>query len=336
MPVSIKDIARAAGVSHSTVSRALSDSPLVREETKKRIQQLAQEMGYSPNIAARSLVTKRTWMLGLVVTTIADPFVSEVVRGIEETALDQGYGVILCQSNAEAAREIAAVRALREQRVDAVIVSASRVGDLYLRVLEEIQAPIVLVNNEQSSSRVHHVLSDDVQGGRTATEYLLSLGHRRIGYISGPPEHKSSENRLRGYQEALKAAGVNPDAAWVGPGNGRLHGGEKGLQALLALSAPPTAVFCYNDVTAIGALRSARRRGLHVPEDLSLIGFDDIAFAAYTEPPLTTIAQQKYEMGRLVATMALELIAGHDVQNIVLPTRLVIRESCAGTAFPRV
>ncbi len=328
MPVSIKDIARAAGVSHSTVSRALAHSPLVREETRKRIQQLAVEMGYSPNIAARSLVTKRTWTLGLVVTTIADPFVAEVVRGIEETALDQGYGVILCQSNAEPVREIAAVRALREKRVDAVIVSASRVGDLYLPLLEEIQVPIVLVDNEQSSSSVHYVLSDDLQGGRAATEYLLSLGHRRIGYITGPMENKSSENRLRGYQEALRAAGVDPDASWVGPGNGRLHGGEKGLLTLLTLSPPLTAVFCYNDVTALGALRYARQRGLRVPEDLSLIGFDDIAFAAYMEPPLTTIAQQKYEMGRLVATMALELIAGHDVQDIILPTRLVIRESC--------
>jgi DNA-binding LacI/PurR family transcriptional regulator len=329
MAVSIKDVARAAQVSHSTVSRALSHSTLVREETRKRIQQLAEEMGYTPNAAARSLVTKRTGALGLVVTTIADPFISEVVRGIEETALDEGYGVILSQSNAEVSRELAATRALREKRVDAVIVSASRVGDLYMPLLEEIQVPIVLVNSEQSSKRVHFVLSDDVQGGRLATEHLLSLGHRRIGYVTGPPDGKSSENRLRGYRQALQAAGIEPTPQWVAQGTGHYHGGEKGLQTLLSVAPELTAVFCYNDTTAIGALRFARGRGMRVPEDLSLIGFDDILFAAYTEPPLTTIAQQKYEMGRLVARMAFELIAGQQVQDIVLPTRLVIRESCA-------
>jgi DNA-binding LacI/PurR family transcriptional regulator len=264
-----------------------------------------------------------------VVTTIADPFISEVVRGIEETALDEGYGVILSQSNAEVSRELAATRALREKRVDAVIVSASRVGDLYMPLLEEIQVPIVLVNSEQSSKRVHFVLSDDVQGGRLATEHLLSLGHRRIGYVTGPPDGKSSENRLRGYRQALQAAGIEPTPQWVAQGTGHYHGGEKGLQTLLSVAPELTAVFCYNDTTAIGALRFARGRGMRVPEDLSLIGFDDILFAAYTEPPLTTIAQQKYEMGRLVARMAFELIAGQQVQDIVLPTRLVIRESCA-------
>jgi LacI family repressor for deo operon, udp, cdd, tsx, nupC, and nupG len=329
MPVSIKDVARAVGVSHSTVSRALSNSSLVREETKIKIQQVAAEMGYTPNAAARSLVTKRTGALGLVVTTIADPFIAEVVRGIEETALDEGYGVILSQSNAEVSRELAAVRALREKRVDAVIVSASRVGDLYMPLLEEIQVPIVLVNSEQSSKRVHFVLSDDFQGGRLATEYLLSLGHRRIGYITGPPEHKSSEHRLRGYRQALQLAGVEPDSNWISQGTGHYHGGEKALQALLSVALDVTAVFCYNDTTAIGALRFARHRGMRVPEDISIIGFDDILYASYTEPPLTTIAQQKYEMGRLVARMAFELIAGQQVQDIVLPTRLVIRESCA-------
>ncbi len=328
MPISIKDIAKAAGVSHSTVSRALSDSPLVKEETKRRVQQLALEMGYSPNAAARSLVTKRSGTLGLVVTTIADPFIAEVVRGIEEMALEQGYNVILAQSNSEVSREIAAVHALRAQRVDAVIVSASRVGDLYLPLLEKIQVPIVLVNNEQSSSRVRVVASDDVGGGRQATDYLLSLGHRRIGYITGSADRKSSAHRLRGYREALQAAGITPDPDLVAEGTGQPHGGEKGLQLLLSLPEPPTAVFCYNDMTAIGALRYARRRGLRVPQDLSLIGFDDISFSAYTEPPLTSVAQHKNEMGRLVTRMALGLVAGEEVQDIILPTYLVIRESC--------
>lgn len=330
MPVSIKDVARAAGVSHSTVSRALADSPLIREETKWRVQRIAAEMGYYPNVAARSLVTKRTWTLGVVVTSIADPFVSEVVRGIEETALKAGYSVLLCQSNAEVEREIAAVRGLREKRVDAVIVSASRVGDLYLPLWEEIQVPVVLVNNEQASQRVHFVASDDAQGGRLAVEYLLSLGHSRIGYIAGPAANKSSASRLQGYREALRAAGIAPDPRWVSQGNGRFEGGGQGLLPLLALSPRPTAVFCYNDATAIGALHFARQAGVRVPQELSLVGFDDIAVAAYTEPPLTTVAQHKYEMGRRVAEMALELVGGRSVENVILPTTLVIRGSCSG------
>lgn len=335
MPVSIKDVARVAGVSHSTVSRALADSPLVRRETKERIKQVAREMGYTPNAAARSLVTRRSRTLGVVVTTIADPFVSEVVRGIEQVALDAGYGLFLCQSSSEVEREIASVRSLQEKRVDAIIVSASRVGDLYLPLLEEIRVPIVLVNNEQDSQAVHFVASDDVSGGRLAVEYLLSLGHRRIGYIAGPRTSRSSESRLKGYREALINAGISPDPRWVGQSDGRLDGGGPALRSLLSACPEISAVFCYNDATAIGALRFARESGLRVPEDLSIVGYDDIAFAAYTEPPLTTVAQHKYEMGQAVAKMALELIAGHEVQNLLLPTNLVVRKSCQAYARRR-
>ena len=196
MGVSIKDIAKAAGVSHSTVSRALADSPLVAEETKRRVHRLAKEMGYSPSAIARGLVTKRTYTLGLVVTTIADPFVAEVVRGIEETALDNGYSVILCGSNAEPQREITAVRTLREKRVDGIIVTASRVGNLYLPMLEEVEVPIVLINNQREGRYVYSVATDNVHGGEMVTSYLLDLGHKRIGYIAGPEDASSSLDRL--------------------------------------------------------------------------------------------------------------------------------------------
>lgn len=330
MAVSIKDIARAAGVSHSTVSRALADSPLVKEETRQRICHLAREMGYSPSAIARGLVTKRTRTIGLVVTTIADPFVAEVVRGIEETALDRGYNIVLCNSNAEPQRELAAVNTLREKRVDGIIVSASRVGDLYLPMLVETGVPIVLVNNEHSGSYAYSVVTDDEAGGRLATEYLLDLGHTRIAYISGPELSSTSANRLRGYEQALKSRGLMPDPQWIVSGNGSARGGEEGMARLLSLANPPSAVFCYNDVTAIGALLAARRLGRNVPAQVSVIGYDDIAFAAYTNPALTTVEQRKYEMGSLAMQMMLDLLGGAlSVKNVLLPARLVVRESCA-------
>jgi len=323
MAISIKDIARAAGVSHSTVSRALADSPLVKKETKQRICRLAQEMGYSPSAIARGLVTKRTQTIGLVVTTIADPFVAEIVRGVEETALDCGYNILLCNSNAQPQRELAAVSTLREKRVDGIIVSASRVGDLYLPLLVETGVPIVLVNNEHSGRYVYSVVTDDESGGRLATEYLLDLGHTRIGYISGPEVHRSNINRLRGYRQAFQGR-------WIASGDGGARGGEEGMARLLSLPAPPSAVFCYNDMTAIGALLTAHRLGWKVPDQVSVIGYDDIYFAAYTNPALTTVEQRKYDMGSLAMQMMLDLLGGaSSVENILLPARLIVRESCA-------
>ncbi|MCD6554320.1 MAG: LacI family transcriptional regulator [Chloroflexi bacterium] len=330
MAISIKDIARAAGVSHSTVSRALADSPLVKKETKQRICRLAQEMGYSPSAIARGLVTKRTQTIGLVVTTIADPFVAEIVRGVEETALDCGYNILLCNSNAQPQRELAAVSTLREKRVDGIIVSASRVGDLYLPLLVETGVPIVLVNNEHSGRYVYSVVTDDESGGRLATEYLLDLGHTRIGYISGPEVHRSNINRLRGYRQAFQGRGLTPDPQWITSGDGGARGGEEGMARLLSLPAPPSAVFCYNDMTAIGALLTAHRLGWKVPDQVSVIGYDDIYFAAYTNPALTTVEQRKYDMGSLAMQMMLDLLGGaSSVENILLPARLIVRESCA-------
>jgi len=328
MSVSIKDIAKAAGVSHSTVSRALAGSSLVAEETRQRIRRLAKEMGYSPSAVARGLVTKRTHTVGLVVTTIADPFVAEVVRGIEEMALDNGYSVILCESNAEPQREITAVRILREKRVDGIIVTASRVGSLYLPLLEEVEVPIVLINNQREGRYVYSVATDNVHGGEMATTHLLELGHKRIGYITGPEGASSSLDRLAGYRRALRSQNIGFVPALVSSGNGRIEGGERAMHQLMTLCPPPTAVFCYNDMTAIGAIAEARRMGFRVPQDISVVGFDDIAFAAYVDPPLTTVEQRKYEMGQIAMKMVLDILAGVDtVSAITLQGQLVVRGS---------
>jgi DNA-binding LacI/PurR family transcriptional regulator len=338
MRVSIKDIAKAAGVSHSTVSRALSDSPLVSDETKARVQHLAQEMGYSPNTLARSLVTRQTYSVGLVVTTIADPFIAEVVQGIEATAHDHGYTVVLCNSGAEPEREIAAVEMLRSKRVDGVIVTSSRVGALYLEHLERIGVPIVLINNhnEQSGRYTFTVTVDNRHGGCLATDHLIQLGHRRIAYVTAPADHSSDLDRMTGYRQALVDSGIEPDPDLVVPGNGRADGGERALETLTALDVLPGAVFCYNDMTAIGLINAARGAGLVVPSDLAVVGFDDIPFATYCCPPLTTIAQPKVEMGQLAMKMTLSLMAieegenGEELSNIVVQGKLIVRASTAG------
>ncbi len=333
MRVSIKDIARAAGVSHSTVSRALSDSPLVAPETRGRIQKIAGELGYSPNAIARGLVTRQTRTVGVIVTTISDPFIGEVVRGIEEVAVDNDYRIILANSHSDPVREVNLVKGLREWRVDGVIVASSRVGALYMPLLKEIGVPIVLINNQHQGPYIHSVGVDNIRGAQVATHHLLAQGHRLIGYIGGPPEHASSQERLLGYQQALSEARIPFDPSLVQSGNGRAAGGEQVAQ-LLFRSSTPTAIFCYNDMTAIGALRALRCHGQRVPEDVSLVGFDDIEFASFVEPPLTTIRQPKDEMGRLATRMLIDLLRGESVTNLLVPGELVVRESTSPPSAP--
>jgi len=332
--VSIKDIAKAAGVSHSTVSRALRENPVVKPETRERIQRIALEMGYSPDAWARSLVMGETCTVGVVVTTIVDPFIAEVIQGIESTAYENGYTVILASSNSDPERELAAVRMLRSKRVDGIIVTSSRVGALYQQHLERVGVPVVLLNNhsEESGHYVYSVSVDNQHGGRLATRHLIERGHRRIAYVGGPAGTSSSMGRLAGYQQALVDAGIAPDPKLVVPGTGRAQSGEQAVTFLRARPELPTAVFCYNDMTAVGLLSAAREAGLSVPRDLAVVGFDDIPFAACVYPPLTTIAQPKFEMGQQAMQMLLALMAAPSpaeaqVSDIVVQGQLIVRES---------
>jgi DNA-binding LacI/PurR family transcriptional regulator len=333
-PVSIKDIARVADVSHSTVSRALSDSPLVSAQTKARIQHLAHEMGYSPDAQARSLVVGRTQTVGLVVTTITDPFIAAVVQAVENTASDHGYTVILSSSNAEPDREIAAVEMLRSKRVDGVVVTSSRVGALYQDHLDRLGVPVVLLNSHSAESGPYtfSITVNNRHGGCLATEHLIRLGHRRIAYITGLADHSDDLERLAGYRQALTEARIAFDPALVIPGTGGTEGGERALPKLVAMDESPSAVFCYNDMTAIGLLRAARQADLSIPRDLAVVGFDDIPFASYVHPSLTTVAQPKAEMGRQAMQMVLDLMEAEDpielaASNVVVQGKLIVRES---------
>lgn len=330
MPVSIKDIARAAGVSHSTVSRALRGHPAISEATRSRISRLAGEMGYSPSAVARGLRTSRTRVIGLVVTHLTDPFLTEVVQGIEALALEAGYSLFLATSNVDPDREVAVVKAFREQRVDGILVSSSRVGERYLPLLAESKVPIVLINNQHDGTFAFSVANDDRYGAEQITRHLLELGHRRIAYLGNSRGGQTDIDRLGGYRSALWAAGIAPDSALVvhGP-NGRPAGGETGADALLALDPRPTALVCYNDMMALGALHRLKQAGWRVPDDLSITGYDGVSLVAYADPPLTTFAQPTFELGRRAMQMLFDLMAGHDGEHILLRGALVVRQSTA-------
>jgi len=331
MGISIKDIAKAAGVSHATVSRALRDDPRISEQTKLRIRRIAAEMGYPPSAIARGLATGRTDTIGMVVTTVSDPFVAPIVQGAEKKAMEAGYSLILSQSGADPDRELAAVRLLRERRVDGVIVTASRVGELYTPLLSDLRVPIVLVNNQREGGYLHSIYVDDFAGARMVVEHLVELGHRKIAYVGCPERPLSNRNRLNGYRSALESHGIRVESSFVVqiPGMDDLARGKEAAKRLLSLRERPSAIFCYNDLTAIGTLQALRTSGIQVPEDVSLVGFDDIPMASMVCPALTTVAQPKEEMGVKAMEMLLALIEGEERENIVVRPKLMVRDSTA-------
>jgi DNA-binding LacI/PurR family transcriptional regulator len=332
---SIKDIARLARVSHPTVSRALQNSPLVNAKTAEKIRKIAKESGYRASAIARGLVTKRTRTIGLVVTTVADPFTSEVVSGIEQTANDHGYSVFLADSNADPVRERKVVQAFAEQRVDGIIVTSSRVGALYLPLLSEMMVPIILVNDQYPGAFVHSVMICNQEGSRAVAEHLVGLGHRRIAFIGDQFGYQSDTERFAGYKDALDAAGIPFLPELVVRGDGKPEAAMRAMDNLLALREPPTAVCCYNDMTALGAMRSVRMHGLRVPEDISVAGFDDLFVASYTEPPLTTVRQPMRRMGQLAMENLIKLMSGQEtVVRIKVKAELVVRGSTAKVRKP--
>ena len=326
--LSIKDIARLARVSHPTVSRALQNSPLVNPATAAKIRKIAEAAGYRPSAVARGLVTRRTRTVGLVVTTVADPFAGEVACGIEQAANDHGYAVFLADSNCDAERERKVVQELAERRVDGIIVTSSRVGSDYLPMLAQLNVPMVLVNDQYPGEFVHSVMIANEDGSLAATEHLIELGHRRIAYVGDLSGYQTDTERLKGYKQALAKAGIEfaPELAVLG--DGRPEGALVAVDRLLKIADPPTAVCCYNDMTALGAMRAIRARGLRVPEDVSVTGFDDLFFAEYLEPPLTTVRQPMRRMGEMAMENLLKLMAGEDsVAQIKVEAELIVRSS---------
>jgi DNA-binding LacI/PurR family transcriptional regulator len=334
-PVSIIDIARLAQVSPSTVSRALQDNPRISPERRAEIQALADRLGYRPSQVARGLVTGRTHTFGVVASDVTDPFVAEVLKGVEAAAREAGYGVLIAMSNRNPAEEIEAAEVLLDHQVDGLIVISSRAPDRYARLSRNAadRVPLVLLNNQQPGPNIFSVRMDNEAGAREAVTYLHALGHRRIGFVAGPENGRSSRERLSGYRQGIAACGLDAVDELIQQGAGLPEDGRAALDAFLRLPDAPSAVLCYNDLSAIGLLAAAARVGARVPDDLSVVGYDNIPLSAYAAPPLTTVEQPKAAMGRAAIEVCLAALAGAPIRERVLTGQLVIRESAISCAL---
>jgi LacI family transcriptional regulator len=326
MTATIADVAAKAGVSTATVSRVLAGVGRARPETQARVLEAARDLDYRPSEVARSLKRRSTQTLGLIITDIENPYFPQLVRSVEDAARAAGYSVLLCNAADDPEREAFYLDLLVERRVDGLVIAASSLGARQGDWLTAPPIPVVLVNTAAPEADVPTIMSDNQSGSRMVAEHLLGLGHRRFGYLMPPPRHVDAPDRLAGVRRALREADLAPEALQVARGEALVWGGEVAADELLDRSPETTAFVAYNDLMAIGALRALRRRGRRVPAEASVAGFDDVAMAAYVDPPLTTIAQRTDEMGR----WAVARLVGEDglgPSSVLLPVDLRIRES---------
>ncbi len=329
------DVARRAGVSRTTVSFVLNNVPGVRisEETRQRVLQAAKELEYYPNAAAQSLARQQSCTLGLVLCqppdrVFADAFLPQVMRGIGHVTEEYGFRLLL-QYVEDVTRPDAYIRLVRQRHIDGIILSGPRSDDEQLLRLREEEFPVVLLG-QLPGSDIPFVDVDNVGGARQATEHLIRLGYRRIACITNaPPAYTASQQRLEGYRQALEAHGLRYDPLLVRYGDFREESGYAAMTSLLDVQRPE-AVFVASDLVAFGVLEAVKLRGLRVPQDIAVVGFDDVPVARYVDPPLTTVRLPAYELGANAARLVLQLITGEEPKTtaVLLQATLVVRESC--------
>lgn len=340
MSVTIKDIAKEAGVSHSTVSRALRGSSLISEETTKHIREAALKLGYLPSAAARSLKTNRSQALGVIVSNIDDPYFSEILQGIEEVAQGNNYSLFMAASQRDPEREGAIIQSMRQHRVDGVIICSTTFSDEQSRHFSKFDIPIVVVNNQAAEDYRYSIYHDDVDGSRQLTRHLINQGHRKIAYLGNSRSGRTTLDRLAGFRLEMESNGLPVSANFIHeiPGS-EPENGNLAVDHFLGLPDRPTALVCFNDMMAIGILKSLQKRGIRVPEEISITGFDNIVFSNYTNPPLTTFDQPKRFIGQKAAELILSLLASTSKTNVpeqkiqILKGNLLIRESTAPPSF---
>jgi LacI family transcriptional regulator, galactose operon repressor len=332
--VTIADVSREAGVSAQTVSRALNNKGEISAATRERVLEIVERLRYRPNTLARGLVTQKTSTLGLVVPDIANPFFSEVVRGAEDAAYRSGYSMLLCNAMEDPAREEEALRTLEAQRVDGVILCSSRLSEGEFRAMMTRLPAVILVNRESSENGLKSVCIDDEAGARYATQHLLHTSHRSIAFLAGPPASASGQRRAQGYRRALSEAGMPIDPALSVVCTPHLEGGYDAARQLLASRPAIDAFLCYNDLVAVGALQACAALGRRVPEEIAVIGCDDILLAALVTPPLTTLRSDKRALGAEAVRLLLRTLDGctDGCENVVLQPELVVRASAPACA----
>jgi LacI family transcriptional regulator len=331
----MKQVAERAGVSTTTVSHVINNTRVVSQEARERVLSVIQEMRYIPSAVARSLKNDRTHTLGMMIPNNSNPYFAELIQGIEDECFKLGYNIILCNSYDDPRKQVAYIRVLMEKRIDGLILVSSGSDPELTQLLADEAIPKVLVDRELTGVTADFIESDHEQGGFQATQYLLQLGHTNIACVTGPANLLSSSDRVTGYRRALQQAGVafNPD--FLVHSDFTSQGGFTAFQQLLTLATRPTAIFATNDLMAIGGICAANQLHISVPEQLSVLGYDDIALASFSTPPLTTIAQPKYQIGVLTAQVLVNRILHQNtsLRRELLQTQLVVRDST--TACPR-
>ncbi|MCP4927094.1 MAG: LacI family transcriptional regulator [Gammaproteobacteria bacterium] len=333
----MKDVAKIAGVSTATVSRTLSNPRIVKEETREKVMAAISDTGYITNTLARNFRTRKTNTVVVLVPDISNPFFSNIIHGIEKVAKANDYRVVLGDTQGDREQEKAYANLVQQRQADGIILlGASIPFDCSpLRKSPDPGWPPMVIGCEFFDDfKLPTVRIDNIKAAQDATDHLLELGHRRIAYLNGPKDSPLCKDRFQGYKLSLRKAKLRYDITLLGQGDYSLHSGVKTMKRFLALDVPPTAVFAANDEMAIGAIKAAKEAGLEVPDDLSVAGFDDIRFAEFTDPALTTIHQPRISIGQQVMEVMCKLLRGEKLQDYVtvLPHELVVRES---TCLPR-
>ena len=328
----MKEVAERARVSASTVSHVLNGTRKVSPSTRESVLTAIEELGYQPNLLARSLKMRRTFTIGLIISDIQNTFFTSVVRGIEDVALGRGYHLFLCNTDEDAAREDEYLEELAKKRVDGLIVASSAPRRNHARRLWDENIPFVFMDREIEGVNADVIRVNNQLGMRLIAEHLTNLRHERIAMVSGPLDKASGYERYRGLRTALANLGVRLEDASVRFGDFRTASGREGTIELLRLSPPPTALVIANNQMTLGALLAIQELGLRIPNDISVVGFDDPEWAPLTNPPLTTIAQPAYEMGVRTMRLLLDRIDGDsdgNARRVLLEPWLVVRESTA-------
>jgi len=326
--VTIAEVARLAGVSSATVSHVLSGKRLVGAATRERVEAAVQQLGYRPNIVARNLRTRRSHVIAVIVPDITNPFFGTATRGLADAVDAVGFGTYVCNTDARLDREHKFLADVLDRGVDGVVLASVDVTQQHLAEPTRYQTPIVCLGDSVELPDVDRVVPDDAGGSRAATEHLLARGARRIAMVTGPPG--AGIARIRGYREALAGAGIRFDPRLIREGSWTRRGGHEAMRSLMSSVAQPDAVFCANDLMAIGAMDAVHTLGLRVPDDVAFVGFDDIDAAALVTPPRTTVRNPAQQAGRDAGRLLLDRISGaydgHG-RTIVLPCALVERQS---------
>ena len=332
--MNIGEIAKRANVSTATVSRTLNQSGPVKAATARKVWRAVTELNYYPNSHARTLVSGRSRLIGLIVSDITNPFFPELIRSFESLAAQKQYDLLLTSTDYDTSRMTACLRRMLERKVDGVAMMTSEMDMSLIKELSRRNLPIVFMDVGQMGPRMSHVSIDYGNGIRQAVDHVVGLGHRQVALITGPLELHSARTRRQAFVDGMRHHKLTPERKMIREGTHTAEGGQKAMGELLRLSKPPTAVVCSNDWTAIGALHAILAAGLRVPEDVSIVGFDDIPLTRYTNPALTTVRMSARDVGATAFQALFSLIGEERVEGDVyqVPTRLVVRQS---TAKPR-